>query len=346
MDFTGRATMPIALKALLQAQHLHSHSDFRREYDRCARELDPHLIGNAPTKAQYYKWLSGELQKLPRGAHCRVLEHMFPGWTAHQLFSEFNPDDLKKSPTAEEDETPLLSTSPGLGEFLGSEILTTGVTLAYPTFQLAPSVKTALEETDTPRQHHYYKPRSAFATNHRIDVPVAVAENDIRALIYILSMLERNARVKTNIANDHEVVEKCDRSFISFGLSSNDCTHMYLRQAREPLFTINDNNNASEYLEYIRTKDGKAFQSDSSSNIGIVMRTRPDSTLHPNRHWFYCAGLGPQGTPGASWFLAKNWQTLHERAGAHNFIAVVSVESYSDQTARLEHLYINKENDK
>jgi peptide deformylase len=77
---------PIALKVLLQQRHLQTHSAFRREYDRVAADVDPALKGGWPSKAQFYRWISGELIGLPYADHCRVLEGMFPGWKVEQLF--------------------------------------------------------------------------------------------------------------------------------------------------------------------------------------------------------------------------------------------------------------------
>jgi peptide deformylase len=77
---------PIALKVLLQQRHLQTHSAFRREYDRVAADVDPALKGGWPSKAQFYRWISGELIGLPYADHCRILEGMFPGWKVEQLF--------------------------------------------------------------------------------------------------------------------------------------------------------------------------------------------------------------------------------------------------------------------
>jgi hypothetical protein len=76
----------IALKSLLQQRHLHEYSEFVVEYQRRAKELDLPRHASAPTKAQYYRWVGGHIQNLPRGYHCMVLERMFPGWTAKELF--------------------------------------------------------------------------------------------------------------------------------------------------------------------------------------------------------------------------------------------------------------------
>jgi hypothetical protein len=77
---------PIALKVLLQQRHLHTHSTFCREYDRVASDIDRTLRGGWPSKAQFYRWLSGDLVGLPYADHCRILEGMFPGWKVEQLF--------------------------------------------------------------------------------------------------------------------------------------------------------------------------------------------------------------------------------------------------------------------
>lgn len=83
--------MTIALKSLPQQRHLHEYSEFVVEYERRAKELDLPRHASAPTKAQYYRWVGGHIQNLPRGNHCLVLERMFPGWTARELFGHIDP---------------------------------------------------------------------------------------------------------------------------------------------------------------------------------------------------------------------------------------------------------------
>jgi len=83
---TALDAKPVVLKVLLQHRHLQTHRAFCREYDRVAAKADPTLRGGWPSKAQFYRWLSGELVGLPYPDHCRVLESMFPGWTVNQLF--------------------------------------------------------------------------------------------------------------------------------------------------------------------------------------------------------------------------------------------------------------------
>lgn len=77
---------PVVLKVLLQHRHLQTHRAFCREYDRVAAKTDSTLRGSWPSKAQFYRWLAGELVGLPYPDHCRILESMFPGWKVNQLF--------------------------------------------------------------------------------------------------------------------------------------------------------------------------------------------------------------------------------------------------------------------
>lgn len=77
------------LKALLQQRHLQTVSAFNREYDAAASRIDPAAIGAGPKKAQFYRWLSGNISTLPYPHHCRVLQGIFPGWTIEELFSSY-----------------------------------------------------------------------------------------------------------------------------------------------------------------------------------------------------------------------------------------------------------------
>ncbi|GAA1846784.1 hypothetical protein GCM10009772_25100 [Pseudonocardia alni subsp. carboxydivorans] len=80
------ATTETVLKNLLKQQHLQEHRLFLRAYDRAASKLDKELIGSGPSKATFYRWLAGQMTRLPHPGHCRVLEAMLPGWTADELF--------------------------------------------------------------------------------------------------------------------------------------------------------------------------------------------------------------------------------------------------------------------
>jgi Domain of unknown function (DUF5919) len=77
---------PTWLKRLLLERHWQTYATFCVEYDNAARRADTSLLGTYPSRAQYQRWLSGNLKSMPHPHHCRILEQMFPGWTATRLF--------------------------------------------------------------------------------------------------------------------------------------------------------------------------------------------------------------------------------------------------------------------
>ncbi|WP_406275657.1 hypothetical protein OH799_03585 [Nocardia sp. NBC_00881] len=330
--------MATVLKMLLAERHLKSHPDFLAAYDKCAALLDPPIpSGHGPAKAQYYQWLSGRMIGLPRDYHCRVLEKMFPGWTVEGLFQMADSVPAATRPH----EVGPSGADVQLQAFLGAEMTTRGATVVYPTFELTGPSVNALRKAGISRQRTFGKKDSAFADRHHVDVPVVVAENDVRGLLYVSSLLQRRTSIPITLECDRDIVARCDRPFISFGLSSNDCTHLYLETVERPLFTIRDSpaedGSNSECLELT---DGTRYVSSDNRNIGIIARVRPSPDRHPDRYWIYCAGLGRRGTAGAGWYLANYWRPLQQRVGDREFVAVIGVHKYSDQTAGLEHLLI------
>lgn len=332
------------LRALLIESRQQSHTDFSDVYQVLAERLGTR--SHPPTKTQYYRWLSGEIQGLPRGPHCRVLEAMFPDRTVEELFAPAAEEATNGVAASVTNGVSSVAGGPTLAEFLGAEMATDGATLVYPTFELAPEVQALAGKAGISRQHTFAKPDSAFTAHHRIDVPMALAENDVRALLYVSSLLQRFTTLRSDIDSDQNVVRRCDRPFISFGLSSNDCTHMYLDQTREPLFAIREDPKSVDFMELIELADGSVHRSTQDVHVGIIARVRPDPILHPDRYWFFCSGLGPRGTTGAAWFLAHHWDRLHEMARAAEFVAVVSVRVFSDEATRLDHLYLADEDAK
>jgi len=106
-------TKPVALKTLLRQRHMQTHSAFCREYDKVAADVDPILRGSWPSKAQFYRWLSGDLVGLPYADHCRVLEKMFPGWKVNQLF-QVHDSGIEFIPESPPSTAPIGSQSLGL----------------------------------------------------------------------------------------------------------------------------------------------------------------------------------------------------------------------------------------
>ncbi|MFD4407582.1 hypothetical protein ACFWPH_32935 [Nocardia sp. NPDC058499] len=73
---------------------------FCREYDKIAATIDPDLVGSAPKRSQFHRWLSGEVKGLPYPHHCRVLEKMLPGHTATELFEPDTTETRHDEPPA------------------------------------------------------------------------------------------------------------------------------------------------------------------------------------------------------------------------------------------------------
>lgn len=97
-------TQELTLKALIRQRHL-TYESFCREWDRTAKSVDDGLKGRYPGRAQYYRWLRGELVNgRPYPDACRMLEAIFPGWSVESLFS----------PYAESDREPLSETPTGI----------------------------------------------------------------------------------------------------------------------------------------------------------------------------------------------------------------------------------------
>jgi hypothetical protein len=90
------ANPPVRLKVLLREKHWQTHQTFCREYDKVAKGIDSDLVGTWPSRAQFHRWLSGELKGLPYPHHCRVLEKMLPGLTAEQLFEPCPPEEFNQ----------------------------------------------------------------------------------------------------------------------------------------------------------------------------------------------------------------------------------------------------------
>ncbi|MFD7846423.1 hypothetical protein ACFV4K_26200 [Nocardia sp. NPDC059764] len=323
---------------LLAEQHLKSHSDFLSAYDRCAAQLDPPVPpGYGPAKTQFYRWLSGRMVGLPRDYHCRVLAKMFPGWTVENLFQMAEAAPI----VARARESGLLGTDIELGEFLGAEMITSGITLVYPTFEVPLRPVQACRAAEVPHRCTLGNKVRAFAADYRSDALVVLPQKEVRGLLYVFSVLQRHTAISIEIRGDRDIVADSDHPYISFGLTCNDCTRMYLESVERPLFTINSiGADGGSHFEQLELADGRRYDSSTDHNVGFIARVRPSPDLHPGRYWIFCAGLGPRGTAAASWYLANSWSLLQRRAGDREFVAVVGVGENSDGAAHLEHILI------
>ncbi len=87
---SGQLTL---LAVLLEDKGLQRYGSFRLAYEKAARSLDRARGGIAPSRAQFHRWLTGDLRGLPHTDHCRVLEHLLTGYSSAQLFTPC-PDSI------------------------------------------------------------------------------------------------------------------------------------------------------------------------------------------------------------------------------------------------------------
>ncbi|MGH3952314.1 MAG: hypothetical protein ACRDSE_24900, partial [Pseudonocardiaceae bacterium] len=89
-DDVGGSTL---LRELLRRRCLHHYREFCRAYDIAAATIDTKLVGGYPAQQQFHRWIYGETGELPHPGHCTVLEAMFPGYSARQLFEVTEPPE-------------------------------------------------------------------------------------------------------------------------------------------------------------------------------------------------------------------------------------------------------------
>jgi hypothetical protein len=233
-----------------------------------------------------------------------------------------------------------------LAALFGREAVFDKVVLVYPVFQLAQDVEDRIG--DIHPEMRYDKPASTYG-HSRTDVRETVAGNDIRALLYLVALFESHGARRVEWAADVQFVpHRAEQAFISFGLSSNECTHHYVAHARNhgvtPLVITEDN----QKQEYITTPDGCKFGSEPGHyHHGVIVRYRPGETTEAStkgwdRYWFLLAGVGAPATPGAAYWLSRNWTTLLHLASkrkADNFMAITKTDAHAENNTSLVYFY-------
>lgn len=91
------------LKVLLAKRHMQSRDAFAAEYEKVARRIDRALVGSAPSREQFARWMSCAVKTKPRSHHCRVLEAMFPGYTVSELLAAYDPTGTENRPTGDKE---------------------------------------------------------------------------------------------------------------------------------------------------------------------------------------------------------------------------------------------------
>ncbi|MET7773409.1 hypothetical protein [Nocardia sp. NPDC005366] len=104
------------LKAMLRERFWYTHSKFRHEFDKAAAEHAPWMVGHAPARGTLARWCSGGLKDLPYPDYCQVLEAMFPGVEAREMFGPAQPRTNGRRPLPTPPPPPAPNPQPRPGE--------------------------------------------------------------------------------------------------------------------------------------------------------------------------------------------------------------------------------------
>lgn len=222
--------------------------------------------------------------------------------------------------------------------FFGRELVRKAATFVYPDFEPHEEVRRVLEANGIRMKYQRPSSKMRLFVDFWIDAPFTAASNDLEAILYVAGIFGGLSTSPETLITDRRVVKACNRSFVSFGLGSNACTYLYFDHAAgNALFELRPDPSGVAAKMYVRTADGREFHSDDHNQYGLIVRYAPDRLNHPDRRWFFVAGLGPAGTIGAAWYLAQNWRHLAKEVPAEkDFAAFVSVPVIAPTSAQLK----------
>ncbi len=226
-----------------------------------------------------------------------------------------------------------------LRKFFSKELVGGRGPLVFPAFKLREDVRFgAASSLDDEPTGLFTKPSYDPRYTFRADIPECVSTNDMQALAKFLGLLQREGAATPPICDDVEGLK--NSTFLSFGLSSNNCTHLYTESSgADALFNIVDEKNPSRYREYISVEfnsETKYFRSNERNEIGIFVRHRVRFDFLEPSVWMICAGLGPRGTVGAAHYVCRHWRQLSRKFGNDDFILIFSVPGPIEQTRLID----------
>ncbi len=120
---------PTVLAALLEDRGLDRYGSFCAAYQKAACAVDKQLGRSVPSRAQFHRWLTGDLRSLPYTDHCRVLEHMLAGYSAQQLFTPC-PDGTLPAPARTKQVASVPAGPPGVAPSDSADMA--GVVAVFP----------------------------------------------------------------------------------------------------------------------------------------------------------------------------------------------------------------------
>lgn len=207
--------------------------------------------------------------------------------------------------------------------FFGDLTESSQAVFVYPDFELTTPATKALTNLTDP----IYRKRSTHYPGSRfIDVPQIVASNDLLAIVIMATRLGRLLGDSPKILTDGQACVDPTKSLMSFGLTSNAITDLYLKTDLEPLFRIEDNVVDPKIVLTCNGEEVKYCRNDVEQ-YGIILRYRPDPIHYPMTYWFICGGLAAAGTPAAAWNLSHNWRQYHERFADEDFVVILKTSN-------------------
>ena len=187
-----------------------------------------------------------------------------------------------------------------------------------------------------PRRGQFPTTANAFSMEH------AISECEVRASTYLTAMLASPRVFKPILISDTDTEDLLDSNFIALGGPGSNYKSADILLSPANIFI-------DMSFSGIALKSGEPLPSICNADIdyGVILRVR--SPEFPDRSWIVCAGLGEWGTSGTAWFLANKWRELlcsvHPIAcflgicPIPDFLAVVKVTRYQDQSAQVVQLY-------
>ncbi len=211
------SAQPTLLKLLLRQRHWQPYGTFRTEYDKAAKRVDPDLVGSWPSRAQFNRWLSGQLKGTPYPGHCRVLEDMFPGWSAAQLFQPAGAAQSAPGPYAAQ-------TEPGAPEpELLSSLITAGLNAPDATHIGWMPVASPMPPTEPPSAEEVSEVNRRLSKRLVfLSRTLRLSVRDVRQLAALAgNVIDLDLRIELAIAKDgatavtyrHELFNLTDRPF-------------------------------------------------------------------------------------------------------------------------------------
>jgi hypothetical protein len=202
--------------------------------------------------------------------------------------------------------------------------------LVYPHFSLSREAAAILDAAGFDCQSVFQKTVPNPNWKHKVDLADAVAVNDIEALLHVSFCFSDVLGSPPKIIPDSAAVLNTTASFLSFGFSSNDLTHLFLENCEHPPFVIRSESDATvRFKEYIDVllEDGsmQTFRSAQDQQIGVIAKFKPSFETDSEVVWIICGGLGPEATIGAGYYLAHAWRAIYKQVGDAEFLCLVKV---------------------